>query len=211
MSQPRTPKPLWRRWWFYPATFVALVVVLVVVIAIDDPAPQDTTAAPASATASTQLALPDDGLTGFDATDQAWDAHHTQHPDYGNGYVYDPDPALPQVNGHTGATYTDVQHVGGRVVGYTVHLQPAPLAAAIDRARHEFPADAQVAWQERLDRCVKVEFHSATLTRAAGASGATVVLYDVTDDGSDVSNPTRFNQALVERIDEKTPDPSFGC
>lgn len=70
-------------------------------------------------------------VTGFAATESAWNATHT--PDHeGNldpNAVYNPNPSLPEVNGHTGAEYTQVLHSDGHMTGYEYHTTNMPIEA----------------------------------------------------------------------------------
>jgi hypothetical protein len=170
------------------------------------------TPAPTLPAKSTPVAPPPPDITGIRATDGTWNAHHTQHPVYNNGSVYNPDTSLPTINGNVGAVYTEVQHSGGRVVSYYLNLHPVALPAAIDTATQEFPRDVHVLWQKKLDTCVKVEYQSNALAQALNSTGQqTVIFYDVAPDGSTAPNPSRFNQALFTQFDEGSPDPALGC
>lgn len=81
--------------------------------------------------------------------------------------MYDRDPSLRQVNGHTSAKYGRLC-VGGP--GHQLHRQlpTAPLAAA----KAITAVDARVLWTYMADTCVRVEYASAALRSAFGHTGA---------------------------------------
>lgn len=110
-------------------------------------------------------------LTGFGATEADWRAHHRLDELHGAGRAYDPDPSLPQVNGHVGDRYILVQIDSGRVDGYTLKLVHSALAAAIDAAKRELPADATVVWQRQLDLCYQIELSSAAVGKSLAPLG----------------------------------------
>jgi hypothetical protein len=103
-------------------------------------------------------------ITGYGATIAAWNAHHTADHDFAAGTVYDPDPSLPEVNGHTGAVYVLVAPQGGLVLSYAMNLAAGTtLHAAVTTAQAEFPRDARLLWIARKNTCVQVQFASAIL------------------------------------------------
>lgn len=106
-------------------------------------------------------------VTGFGAADPAWNANHTPDSDFALGAVYNPDPSLPQINGHTGAEYTQVMHQGGHVTGYDYHFHNAPISQA--RAQvltTNFPTDAQTLWFAVKDTCAQMVVQSNAVGRA---------------------------------------------
>jgi hypothetical protein len=111
-------------------------------------------------------------VTGFGATDEAWNVSHTPDGNFAPGAVYNEDPSLPEVNGHTGAQYTEVLHEDGRVVGYDYHLHSEPIAAAkTDVLSSQFPPDAREAWFAVKGTCAQMLVRSATLARVLGGKG----------------------------------------
>jgi hypothetical protein len=158
-------------------------------------------------------AAPSNGLTGYGAIPAVWNSTHTEDHEFAPSSVFDADPALPNVNGHTGAKYTAVDP-GDRITSYDVNFLPLPLSAAKDLLGHEFPADASVLWTQTANTCVQVEYTSPTLRSALGHNqpgDAFVEFSDVQPDGSSASQPTQFNEAIVMPLPGGQPDPSFSC
>ncbi len=109
-------------------------------------------------------------LTGFGATDAAWNHAHSEDHKYPSGTAYDPDPTLPKVNGRVADHYYAVQHVNGYVLFYSYRFRARPfLQAKALVLRTEFPADAQVVWfANRRGLCAQMLVRSATVARAIG-------------------------------------------
>jgi hypothetical protein len=108
-------------------------------------------------------------LTGFGAPFDTWNA--TRHPDgdVDPNTSYGADPALPQINGHTGARYVAVQGDSGYVVAYQVNFRPnTSITAALDDVlRHEFPSDAHYLWKRTVPgQCYQAEVKSPAVARA---------------------------------------------
>jgi hypothetical protein len=155
-----------------------------------------------------------DPLTGYGATVAAWNEHHTPDPDFAPGAVYDADPSLPQINGHTGAKYVEVTPTDGRVVEYVMNLPASTeLTQALAIAELELPTDATILWQAKLDSCVQFEFVSPTLGRyvGKGASQLLVELEDVGADGTSAIDPTVFNSATLSPDNSADVTEGPGC
>jgi hypothetical protein len=106
-------------------------------------------------------------VTGFGATDAAWNSAHTAVSGFAPGSVYDADPSLPKVNGHEGTHYVGVIHENGRVVSYDYMFTNRPIAMArSDVLRTQFPHDAKVAWFAVKSTCAQMMVTSATLAKA---------------------------------------------
>jgi hypothetical protein len=235
---PAQPPRKRRRWPWITAGVVVLLLVVFYVIGATHP--QSTSTAVAAQITPTAVALhtntstrakpprttetptstpthpaktADDGLTGYGATVAEWNSHHTLDDVFAPGSVYDADPSLPQINGHTGAKYVAVQ-AAGRVTSYTINLHSAPLSSVESVVAGEFPSDAHVLWTAKKDTCVQVEYASAMVHAAMGNTqvGDAFVQYDdVQPDGSSALNPTEFNEAIVMDLPGAQPDPNFGC
>lgn len=172
------------------------------------------TSVPAQSPPSSQAPPPPVALTGYAATLDAWEATHKPDPDFAPGTVYNPDPSLPKVNGHTGAKYTTVFPLGGRVTNYTVNFAPTSLEGAQAIIAGELPPDAHILWTNRVGTCVQVEYGSATVHAALGNTevGDALAEYsDVRPDGTSTPGPTRFNQVLLSNLPGAQPDPSASC
>ena len=109
------------------------------------------------------------GLTGFGATFDVWNATRNPDQDFDPGTVYGADPALPQINGHTGARYVTVSGSNGYVTSYQVNFPAHTKIATVlaDVLSKEFPPDATYLWkQEVTGQCYQAEVKSASLAKA---------------------------------------------
>lgn len=173
-----------------------------------------TTVSTTTVRATTTNPPPAPHLTGYGATIADWDSAHTPDPDFDAGSTYGADPSLPPVNGHTGAKYTAVQPLGGRVTDYYVNFLPISLAGAEQIISAEFPSDMRILWTSHVDTCVQVEYASTLVHAATGNTqvGDALVEYgDIQPDGSSAPSPTTFNQALISDLPGAQPDPSATC
>src|SRR5215471_10916959 len=83
-------------------------------------------------------------VTGFGATESAWNATHTADHEgkLDPTAVYNPNPSLPEVNGHMGSEYTSVLYTDGHVTGYEYHTVGTPIGAIKESVlRQQFPSD----------------------------------------------------------------------
>jgi len=106
------------------------------------------TAAPTTTTAATTTNGPGgtDFLTAWGASPGQWNANHTPDP----GSRADYWPKLPDGLD----TYTNLQVVGGRVVGYVLNLYPSvALADAKSRLANDLPLDTAVVSEQPLAGC----------------------------------------------------------
>lgn len=155
------------------------------------------------------------GLTGFGATQAAWDAHHTADPDKNASGVYDQDPALPktkdgQVNDdYTAATASPDGHVDEYLMSFTARS----TAAALDRVKQELPPDAQmgkpVVTSGIADsKCLTVTATSAAVGKVlGGADGSTIVIELQSWDPTVLDQSAISNAALVTANGK----PASGC
>jgi hypothetical protein len=109
-------------------------------------------------------------ITGFGATDAAWNRAHQADHVFAPGAAYDPDPSLPKVNGHTGDHYYAVIHENGHVLAYGYRFRPQSMASVKALVlRTEFPTDARVVWFiSRVGNCALMLVQSSTLAHALG-------------------------------------------
>lgn len=178
-----------------------------------------TVTAPASASSSPSPAA--DSITGFGATDTAWNAHHTAATDSGlaPGCCYSPDPSLPQVNGHVGYRYFAVQHSNGRVLDYEMDLHPGTSSAeAKAEVLREFPPDATVLWFAVKASCAQMEIQSAALGKALAvpaigdpAGEGSVELNTVHADGTSSYDARNINELIVSLGSYATAADSPAC
>lgn len=187
---------------------VTLLPAILLIAACGSSSPATSEAATPTATPkalATTTSPPADAITGFGATDASWNAHHTADTEFAPGAAYNPDPNLPQVNGHTGAHYVATNHTDGRVLGYTMNLMPdTGITEAKASVISEFPSDASIVWFGVKDSCAQMEVKSAILgfalkDPAIGDAGglAFVELDTVRSDGSSTYDANNINEALL--------------
>lgn len=147
----------------------------------------------------TSLASAGPIVTGFGATEAAWNSNHTADSKYAPGAVYDPDP-----NVRSGDRYDATMHTDGHVLGYTMNL---PAGTTVDAAKaavlREFPSDASIIWFVARDSCALLEVKSALLGSALGdpkigdAEGMALIELDtVHPDGTSSYDPRNINEGL---------------
>ena len=153
-------------------------------------------------------------VTGFGATDTNWNSAHTEDTEFAPGAVYDTDPSLPEINGHTGAKYTAVLHTAGHVISYTLNLPTGTdLTEAMARTESDLPSDATAVWEAAKDTCSQMEFRSSTLGTALGDpsigdEAGDVFVEFTTGDGYDPSDVTNV---LVGLGDYPTAQDAPAC
>jgi hypothetical protein len=138
---------------------------------------------------TTAAGAPKDGITGFGATMEAWNANHKLDRRYSAATVYNSDPKAP-----TGADYNQVMFEDGRALGYDLRFPSLSITAARAKVAHELPRDAHRVAFTVKDVCAFELLRSATLGRALGAkigdpSGAVLVEFGsgVSEDHYDAS------------------------
>ena len=154
-----------------------------------------TGAAPTSTTAPPSADV--SYLTAYGATVAGFNANHQTDPGRSGGYW----PRLPDGRD----TYASLQIAGGRVVGYTLALDPAMSASdARDRLANDLPLDAKVTGDRRLAGCEQLVEDSATLAAATGAR----VLAELRSSGS--YDPAAVTTITTAPLAPGTPPPT-GC
>jgi hypothetical protein len=73
-------------------------------------------------------------VTGFGATDAAWNASHTADSEFAPGAVYNVDPSLPGSTRTPARSTPQVMHQDGHVLGYDCHFPLALAGTASGRA-----------------------------------------------------------------------------
>jgi hypothetical protein len=157
-------------------------------------------------------------ITGYGATNGAWNADHKRSPGYQKGAAYDPDPTLPKAGGRVQSRYVTVQHEEGRVLGYEMNVHRQGLSGVLATARAELPNDARIEWKGRKDTCVQAQFASARLGHALGdpaigdPSGEVFVEFsDLSSNGEAVASPRNFNDAIFSLALYRGPADAPGC
>ncbi len=131
------------------------------------------TATSTAATTSTDHQQP--ALTGYGATNTAWNETHTEVAGYAHEAVYNPNSSLPEVDGREGDEYGDVRHSDGHVIGYEYHfVRKSSVAARREILAEQFPPDATIYDDEMLGTCELMLIKSRTLVRALGLPTSTV-------------------------------------
>jgi hypothetical protein len=106
-------------------------------------------------------------ITGFGATNAAWNRTHVVDHTYAPGSAYNPDASLPKVNGRTADRYYAVSHESGRVLNYSYRFRPQPISRVKALVLREFPPDVHVVWFRAVRAsCAQMLVRSATLGRA---------------------------------------------
>lgn len=134
-----------------------------------------------ASTATSAASAPADGLTGFGATQAAWDAHHTADTGVQASGSYNPDPALPKTkDGAVNDAYVAVTTDGGRVDAYFLRFTARSTADALAKVEAELPPDATltapVVTSGLVDsKCLILTATSPTIGKAlGGADGSRV-------------------------------------
>jgi hypothetical protein len=114
-----------------------------------------------------------DTITGFGATLNAWNSHHTADTKFDPNSAYDPDPSLPSYLGQD--VYVSVQWQDDRAIDYQMDILGLPIHQAIARALRELPSDAHELWGAKQDSqgltCYQAELISPTLGHVLAALG----------------------------------------
>jgi arylsulfatase A-like enzyme len=202
------------RWLLAPLAAILLLAATVLAIAgcgsSDPPASEAqattsaTTATESTNAPATTQAPSHPSVTGFGATDSAWNEAHTEDTNYAHEAAYDPNSALPENDGRPGDEYTDVQHSNGHVTGYEYHFQSESAEDARMAILHEqFPTDAKALQYKELPTCALMLVSSPTLARPLGLPAGTPVAQVELETGSEASgheeafDPSSVDGALV--------------
>jgi uncharacterized protein YceK len=145
------------------------------------------------------------GVVGFGATSDTWNAHHIAdvRRNVIPGSGYDPDPNL---NGGIGTDrYSTVEWSNGIVIGYTMALlDGTKLNEAKAAALAEMPKDAKISFFYVQDKSATLETTSAILkpilvAPSIGSLDGSVdfVFCSVANDGTSSFNPANINSIWV--------------
>lgn len=157
-----------------------------------------TTANAATSTANSTASTPhptavSEGLSGYGATDAAWNAHHQPDTRFAPGAAYDPDPSVARGDLRHDARYYGVVHggPGGRVNQYYMRFAPR---TTVDEARRsvlasEFPPGTSVRDFKTLDSCAILVVHSGKFNGITPNGDASVEFWSgAADETYDASN-----------------------
>jgi hypothetical protein len=153
-----------------------------------------------------------ESLTGFGASESAWE--RTRKPDsrfdsgssYNAGFVDNGDTANDQ--------YYAVTHSQGQIQGFSERFAPGTTATL---ARHivtqnDLPSDAKVLWTNTQPTCQQIQFTSTTLLKAGVALNHGGVLFTFVSD--EVGGPFRTSKiayAVVLPLYDATAAANPGC
>jgi hypothetical protein len=147
--------------------------------------------------ATTAAAAPGSNGTGFGALIADWNASHTSSAGCDPTLpCFNPDPALPPVNGNPGSDYFVVQSTAGRIVSYAMQFAPGtPQPTATAAVLRELPADAVTQSTTTKVTCFQMQVHSARLAEilASDDPGGQVFI----EFTSDVSNTPPYSSSSV--------------
>jgi hypothetical protein len=194
-----------------------LLAFLVLTGACSSSSSQSSSAVHAPPTTSTTAVPATVPLNEFGATDQVWNSRHKPAPNQKADTAYDPDPALPPVNGQVAPRYQFVLHDKGRIVQLVREL---PSGTAIDAARgfamEELPSDATVLWFAVKDTCAQLEVQSASLATALSPNGDTgglalVEFTTIQPNGAANYNPNNIGGLRITATAAYTPSDVPTC
>ncbi len=150
----------WPRW----AQIVAALVLVIGVIAASAGGSKNKKTLPAVSHGGQRLHT-SPAVTGFGATDAAWNSSHKADTHFAPGAAYNPNPAVPG-----GTEYAAVSHENGHVLDYEYRFKDKPIGAAkADVLRTQFPADVKVVWFTVKRTCAQMMVTSATLGKVLRA------------------------------------------
>lgn len=172
----------------------------------------ESTSASAPEVAPLTSAVKDPSIPGIGATRADWEASHTPNMAYNNEMVYGENLGLPSYLAANGAVYIEVSDLGtGRIQSYQLNMHAATQDQALARVRQELPSDAEVAWDLRLNHCIRVAF-SSTKLEAAGHYMAEVQLRFLKANATTAIRPQNFNQASFQLdVAGSPPNPEINC
>jgi hypothetical protein len=154
----------------------------------------------AAATTTTATDPPNPNITGFGATDEAWNGAHTEDTNYVHEAAYNPNPGLPEQDGHPEDEYGGVRHVDGRVVGYEYHF----ISKTAEEAKQEilaeqFPHDATIYDDETLRTCEEMLVRSPTLNKRLELANTVAVAQIELETGHDENDEEQpFDPSSVD-------------
>lgn len=157
-------------------------------------------------------------LSGYGATQAAWNADHTEDSNFAASTSYDPTSGLG--NGYTDK-YTSVLWIDGRALSYQIGFPDGTsISSAVSTVMHEFPGDATILWQQEntsdaANVCYQMEIHSPTLGSALDSDGNAFIEFQ-TVETSDTNTSVGYyannvNDASLRNSDYKTASAVGGC
>ncbi len=164
-----------------------------------------TTAASEPATTASASSAPKPGeLTGWGATDAAWNNAHTEDSQFASGSVYNENPALQEINGHPGAEYTAVIHQNGHVLNYYYNFQSKSISEAkADVLSSQFPTETRIVWFADKGSCADMLVQSDALRKALSGKtigdnkGTALVEFGSGESGAESYDESAVTNALI--------------
>jgi hypothetical protein len=163
-----------------------------------------TTASEPATTASAPSEPKPGELTGWGATDAAWNSAHTEDSQFSSGSVYNQNPSLQEINGHTGAEYTAVIHQDGHVLNYYYTFQNKSISEAkADVLSSQFPTETHIVWFADKGSCADMLVQSDALRKALSVKtigdneGTALVEFGSGESGAESYDESTVTNALI--------------
>ncbi|HSZ06663.1 MAG TPA: hypothetical protein VK778_15860 [Solirubrobacteraceae bacterium] len=164
-----------------------------------------TTAASEQPTTASASSEPKPGeLTGWGATDAAWNSAHMEDSQFSSGSVYNQNPSLQEINGHTGAEYTAVIHQDGHVLNYYYNFQSKSISEAkAEVLSSQFPTETHIVWFTDKGSCADMLVQSDTLRKALSGKtigdneGTALVEFGSGESGAESYDESAVTNALI--------------
>lgn len=156
---------------------------------------------------------PADGLTGFGATNAAWEANHRADSTFDPGSAYNRATqfASPSEDPRFADEYYGVSHDGGRVTNYYMKF-PANTTIAKARARvlQELP-DAKPRWFAVKGTCAQTSLGSKRLALAVPGSQGQVLVQFTSRVAADHYSPSDISTAILMLSADASAAEAPGC
>jgi hypothetical protein len=143
-------------------------------------------------------------LTGWGATDAAWNSAHTEDSQFSSGSVYNQNPSLQEINGHPGAEYTAVIHQDGHVLNYYYNFQSKSISEAkAEVLSSQFPTETHIVWFADKGSCADLLVQSDALRKALSGKaigdneGTALVEFGSRESGAESYDEGAVTNALI--------------
>jgi hypothetical protein len=181
-----------------------------------------TTAASEQPTTAGASSEPKPGeLTGWGATDAAWNSAHMEDSQFSSGSVYNQNPSLQEINGHTGAEYTAVIHQDGHVLNYYYNFQSKSISEAkAEVLSSQFPTETHIVWFTDKGSCADMLVQSDALRKALSGKtigdneGTALVEFGSGESGAESYDESAVTNALImlpAGANPSGPSTALGC
>lgn len=154
-------------------------------------------------------------LSGYGATQAAWNASHTKDRSSVANTAYG--PIQHAGDGYTD-TYVSLLWTRGRALNYQMRFPDGTsILSAESQVMHQFPGDAQILWSQantsdQANACYQMEVRSAVLGQILDTDGDTFVEFQsVTANGNIGYYASNVTSALLSNSDYKIADTAGSC